>query len=215
MRLGSRATRATASPAGSASRLLVAALPQGAGEVEAVSGQPERAGVESQLGLGELVVPDPPQLFGLVVAARHGMAWCTNKEAHVEVKMIWLGAPAVDKQVHVNVHRLAPDLEAVDAGLLGGFTQGNAWEGTLTIGVTAWLQPATDLAVQQHQPLRCVVVHHPCRCRQVSGLARAMERIGMTGGEADQPSPVLSLDAISRLESLHGIECQGEAGFRI
>ena len=37
----------------------------------------------------------------------------------------------------------------------------------------------------------------------------------MTGGEADQSSPVLSLDAILRLKSLHGLKCHGEAGFRI
>ena len=37
----------------------------------------------------------------------------------------------------------------------------------------------------------------------------------MTGSEADQSSPVLSLDAISRLKSLHGLKCHGEASFRI
>ncbi len=37
----------------------------------------------------------------------------------------------------------------------------------------------------------------------------------MTGGEADQSSLVLSLDAISRLKSLHGLKCHGEASFRI
>lgn len=37
----------------------------------------------------------------------------------------------------------------------------------------------------------------------------------MTRGEADQSSPVLSLDAILRLESLHGLKCRGEVSFRI
>ncbi|WP_419856439.1 hypothetical protein [Candidatus Poriferisodalis sp.] len=48
----------------------------------------------------------------------------------------------------------------------------------------------------------------------MSDLARAMQCIGMTSGKADQSSPVLSLDAILRLESLHSLKCRREAGVR-
>ncbi|WP_419915294.1 hypothetical protein [Candidatus Poriferisodalis sp.] len=48
----------------------------------------------------------------------------------------------------------------------------------------------------------------------MSGFARAMQRIGMTGGKADQSAPVLSLNTISRLEPLHGLERFGKAGLR-
>ncbi len=206
---------------------LLASKGHSSGELEAVASQPTRAGIEIQPRLIELMAPDPPQLLGLVVAARHGMARGADEVAHVEMQVVWLCMPladclmadnqiadsqiadsqmavnqTADNQMYVNVDWLCPDLEAVDAGFLGGFAQSNPGEGSLAVGVSARLQPSTDLAVQEDQSLGRVVAHHPRRRRHVADFARAMQRVGVTGHEVDHPTPMRRLDAITGLERL-------------
>ena len=95
----------------------------------------------------------------------------------VKVQVIRLSAHAVDEQVHVDVDGIAPHLEAFDAGFLGGLTQRDECQRGLAVGVTTRLQPATDLRVQEHYAVGCLVVHHPGGCSEVPWRAGAMQRI--------------------------------------
>ena len=65
----------------------------GTGQVEPVTGQPTRAGVETQFGIDELTLGDPAQSLGLVIAVCHRSTWCANEKPNVKVQVIGLSAP--------------------------------------------------------------------------------------------------------------------------
>ena len=110
---------------------------------------PERPGVEVEGG--EVTERDPAHPLGLVVDRRHRPRRGQHQVAHVQVEVIALGAGGVVEHMDIEIDRRPDDDETHDPGLLLGLPQGDVGEVAVAVSVTAGLQPALHLGVEQQE----------------------------------------------------------------
>ena len=119
--------------------------------------------------------------------------------------------------VHVEVHGDGIDHEALDAGLLGRFSQCNGSQVGVTVAVSARLQPALQLGVEQQQDMVPRSVHHQRGSRQVTLEAGAAEHVVVRRDEVEDRAPMslrIGIDrgGAQRLDRIGEVGRRGEVG---
>jgi hypothetical protein len=89
----------------------------------------------------------------------------------------------------VDIKGREPETEIGDPGFLGRLEQGDPRQVGLPVGMASWLQPATQLCVQDQQHQCPVLVDHECRAREMARSDGAMGEIGLSRKRGEDPLP--------------------------
>ena len=92
----------------------------------------------------------------------------------VQVRILSRGIDPVD--VEIDGH--GPDLQTLDTGFLGGFSEGDTGKVGIAVGVSAGLDPDLQLGVEQHECAFEVGVDHERGAGEMAGTFVTLERVG-------------------------------------
>ena len=92
----------------------------------------------------------------------------------MQVRILSRGIDPVD--VEIDGH--GPDLQTLDAGFLGGFSEGDTGKVGIAVGVSAGLDPDLQLGVEQHECAFEVGVDHERGAGEMAGTFVTLERVG-------------------------------------
>ena len=78
----------------------------------------------------------------------------------------------------VEIDGHGPDLQTLDTGFLGGFSEGDTGKVGIAVGVSAGLDPDLQLGVEQHECAFEVGVDHERGAGEMAGTFVTLERVG-------------------------------------
>lgn len=155
---------------------------------EARPSQPDETLVAGDLD--HLVESAPAKGIALVVPLLDGAFGRDHHEPNVEVDVFGYALARGDG-VDVAVDRRGDEPKPLDTGLLGGLFERDAAQVALAVGVTARLQPLSELRVQHQQGAFAFVVEDERAPGQVALEAGAVQSVVVDGNEVEDLRPRL------------------------